>query len=214
MPDYSKGKIYIIRSYQTDKVYIGSTTQTLAQRLGKHRRALKLYNKGEKSGYITSCEILQYDDHYIELIKNFPCDCREELQKKEGKYIRKYKKKGRCVNRCIAGRTKKQYNDDNKNIIKAKAKQYREKHKEKHNEMKKQYHKKNKEKIKEWSKQFRTVNQEKIKKEKAKYYEKNKTKINEQKKVKVTCECGGVVRKSDLARHRKTKKHLKQLESQ
>ena len=194
MPDYSKGKIYIIRSYQTDNVYIGSTTQTLAQRLGKHRRALKLYNKGEKRCYITSCEITQYNDHYIELIKNFPCDCREELQKKEGKYIRKFIKKGICANNRIAGRTNKQYRKDNKEQIKIK---------------KKQYYEDNKENIKQYYKQYYIDNIEKIKDKKSEYRKKNKEQIKQRKAVKITCECGSTVRRNDYARHKKSIKHKK-----
>ena len=37
MPDYQKGKIYAIKSYQTEMMYIGSTTQTLSQRIAKHK---------------------------------------------------------------------------------------------------------------------------------------------------------------------------------
>lgn len=40
------------------------------------------------------------------------------------------------------------------------------------------------------------------------YYEENKDKILAKMKVKVECECGCIVRKSDLAKHRKTDKHL------
>ena len=40
--DYTKGKIYIIKNTKNDKVYIGSTTQTLSRRMTDHRKdALK-----------------------------------------------------------------------------------------------------------------------------------------------------------------------------
>jgi len=42
-----------------------------------------------------------------------------------------------------------------------------------------------------------------------KWYETNKNKINDEKrKEKINCECGSVVRKSDIARHKKSKKHI------
>jgi hypothetical protein len=119
MPDYSKGKIYCIRSFQTDDVYVGSTIQTLAQRLGKHRDHYKSYLKGKKN-YVSSFELLKYDDYYIELITLYPCSCKAELEAEEGHYIRDWD----CVNKRIAGRTKKQWNIDNSDKIKKQIKQY------------------------------------------------------------------------------------------
>lgn len=43
MPDYSKGKIYKIWSPSTGLTYIGSTIQTLSNRLSGHRVKHKLY---------------------------------------------------------------------------------------------------------------------------------------------------------------------------
>jgi hypothetical protein len=125
MPDYSKGKIYSIRSFQTDDVYIGSTTQTLAQRLGKHREKYISYLKS-KTNYVSANEILKYDDYYIELITLYPCSCKAELEAEEGKFIREWD----CVNKQIPGRTKKQWNFDNRYKIKEQLKQYANKHKE------------------------------------------------------------------------------------
>ena len=41
MPDYSKGKIYKILNTIDDEIYIGSTCETLGQRMSKHRHRLK-----------------------------------------------------------------------------------------------------------------------------------------------------------------------------
>jgi hypothetical protein len=79
MPDFSKGKIYCIRSHQTDKVYVGSTVQKhLCMRMAGHKRDFKYYKNGKHS-YVTSFDILQYDDAYIELIEDFPCENRNQL---------------------------------------------------------------------------------------------------------------------------------------
>lgn len=133
MPDYSKGIIYCIRSFQTDDIYIGSTTQTLAQRLGKHRTNYKLYLKG-KQHYYSSFELLKYDDYYIELITLYPCSCKAELVAEEGRYIREWD----CINKRIEGRTRKQYRNDNR---------------EKNIDYQKQYLIDNREKLKEQKKQ-------------------------------------------------------------
>ena len=194
MPDYSQGKIYSIRSYQTDKMYIGSTCQPLSKRLYDHKKRYKWYTQGKYNKYCSSYKILQYEDHYIELIKEYPCDCKEKLIKKEGKYIRRYLKKGRCVNRNIACRTKKEWVQDNK---------------EKLSEYHKQYSQKNKEDLKQYKKQYREDNKEKIKKREKQYREINKDKIKQRKAVKITCDCGSTVRRNDYARHKKSKKHKK-----
>ena len=36
--DYSQGKIYCIRNTISDEIYIGSTCQSLSQRMAQHRR--------------------------------------------------------------------------------------------------------------------------------------------------------------------------------
>lgn len=133
MPNYQNGKIYSIRSHQTDLIYIGSTTQKLANRIGQHKKMYKKYLNGNKS-YYTSFKILEYDDAYIELIKLYPCTCKSELDREEGLLIRTMN----CVNKCIAGRSAKQYREDNKE----KKKQYDRK-----------YYNDNKEKIKKYKQQ-------------------------------------------------------------
>ena len=40
MPNYQNGKIYCIRSHQTDNIYIGSTTQKLCVRMAEHKRKI------------------------------------------------------------------------------------------------------------------------------------------------------------------------------
>jgi hypothetical protein len=109
MPDYSKGKIYSIRSHQTDDIYIGSTVTTLSLRLSEHKSKYK-HNILSSA----SRELLKYDDVYIELIEEYPCDNKEQLNKREGEHIRNNK----CVNKVIAGRTQKEYNEEHKEEIK------------------------------------------------------------------------------------------------
>lgn len=135
MNKYHNSKIYTIRSHQTDKFYIGSTIDKLCKRLSSHH-----INNKNKNG-TSSCEILQFDDAYIELLENFKCESREELNKREGELIRQYKDE--CVNKNIAGRTQKERDDDNKEL----KKQWRENNKDKINERMKKYREKNKDVI-------------------------------------------------------------------
>ena len=172
MPDYQNGKIYKLWSPQGDEIYIGSTTQPLYKRLSHHKGHTDCSSK-----YLFK----NYDVVKIELLERFPCDNREELTKKEGEYIRGH---DTCLNRCIAGRTQKEYYQDNKEDVK---------------EYKKEYRENNKEYIKECDK-----------KHAKKYRENNKEKIKE----KFNCECGGTYRRRDKLKHFRTKKHIDFMNSQ
>jgi hypothetical protein len=103
---YHDGKIYVIRSYQTDKYYIGSTTQPLCKRLYDHRKS---YQCGLRS--VRSYKIIQYDDNYIELLEEYKCDTKQQLTKREGELIREYR--DNCVNNNIPCRTPKEWIADN-----------------------------------------------------------------------------------------------------
>jgi len=105
MVNYQNGKIYMIESLIGNCKYYGSTTQTLAQRLGKHKLDMKDNNKN-----ITSKQVLKYEDFRILLVKNFPCNSIEELEAEEAVYIRN----NDCVNKCIPHRTKIKWYEDNR----------------------------------------------------------------------------------------------------
>jgi len=202
MPDYSNGKIYCIRSFQTDKIYIGSTTQTLAQRLGKHKVSYKLYLKG-KAKYISANELLKYDDYYIELITLYSCSCKAELVAEEGKYIREWD----CVNKQIPGRTKKQWNFDNRDKINEHKKQRYIVNRDKKLEYQKQYYYNNRDKQIEYQKQYSIDNKDKNKEKRKQYRINNREKINEQKKQKIICICSCKSTRSNFRRHIKSKNH-------
>jgi len=126
MPDYENAKIYKLWSPEGDDIYIGSTTQKLCVRKAKHKNAN--HNCTSKILYE------KYTDIRIELLECFPCDNKEELTKKEGEYIRN----NNCVNKFIAGRTKKEWREKNKEKIKDYYKEYRENNKSKIKEHKSQ----------------------------------------------------------------------------
>jgi len=151
MPDYEQAKIYKLWSPQGQEIYIGSTTQSLAVRKAKHKHRLDCCSK-----------ILfeKYDDVRIELIEEFPCKNKMELNRREGEIMRN----NNCVNRCIAGRTKaeydKEYYQDNKKKKKEYLKEYRENNKELIREKKKEYEKTDayKEKRREYMREYRKKN--------------------------------------------------------
>ena len=228
--NYQNGKIYCIRSYQTDLIYIGSTTQPLSKRLSKHRQDFNNW-KNNIHYYITSIELIKYDDHYIEVIENYPWNSKEELEKREGELIRETEN---TVNKNIAGRTIRQYREDNKAQILEKQKQYREDNKEYISEYKKQYREENKEQIREYHKQHYEENKEQIREYHKQHYQINKTAILEQQKqykeqnkdaIKLKnkeyrdthktirnatymCECGSKYTHNHQSRHFATTKHI------
>ena len=99
---YKNGKIYSIRSHQTEQIYIGSTCVPLCKRIYLHKAGYKHYLKHNKN-YISSFEIIKYDDCYIELIEEYPCDNKMELTRKEGEHIRA----NNCVNVCLKNKPNK-----------------------------------------------------------------------------------------------------------
>lgn len=158
---YQHGKIYSIRSHQTEGVYIGSTINTLPKRLYKHKKDCEYWINGKKN-YVSSFEIIKYDDCYIELIENYPCNDRNELERQEGTHIRNTD----CINKNVAGRTQKErYNDNHDRILK----------------QKKQYDNDNRDKKLQQMKEYRAKNKELIsQKGKARYQAKKLAKLNNQ----------------------------------
>jgi hypothetical protein len=181
MVNYQNGKIYKLVSFQTDKIYIGSTCEKLTVRKAKHKANYKSFLQG-KGHVVTAFEILKYDDVDIILLENCPCENKEQLHKKERFYI---ENTNNCVNKYIPTRTDKEYYEDNIEKIK----KYREQNKEKIALKTKQYTEKNKNRISENKKQ---------------YYQRNKAQMQ----VVYTCSCGHEVRKCNKKRHERTNKHI------
>ena len=163
---YEIAKIYKIVCNQTGLTYVGSTTQTLSRRLSTHKGVFKAWLKGAKA-YVTSFKVLEKDDFYIELICMAPCSCKDELHAIEAKYIRSIE----CVNKCIPGRTRAEYRQDNAEQIKESEKQRRYDNHEKireyqrqyrNTEVRKQYHIANADKIKAYHEQYAKDHPEKF----------------------------------------------------
>jgi len=77
------------------------------------------------------------------------------------------------------------------------------------NEYYKKYRKENKQKIKEFNREYKEKNKERLREKNKKYYEDNREKIRKLQNEKIKCECGCLVTKINILRHKKTKKHLK-----
>lgn len=213
---FHNSKIYCIRNDIDDDVYIGSTTQALSKRMVKHRCSAK--TQPDKMKITKKMNELGVEHFYIELIVECPCENIEQLRRIEGEYIRKLA----TINDKIAGRTMKEYNEDNKDhifqikkqyreankeTIRQKKKEYREANKEILAEKSKKYQEANKERIQEYKKQYREANKDKIREKDKIYYEANKAKLSAQRYEKKICECGCEYTHQNKKRHEQSKKH-------
>ena len=96
MPDYSKGKIYKIVCHKTGLTYVGSTTKSLSRRLSSHKCDFKRF-QNMKRRHLTSFKVLDAGCFDIELIEEFPCPSRTELQAREAYHIKSLD----CVNKMM-----------------------------------------------------------------------------------------------------------------
>jgi hypothetical protein len=75
------GRVYCIKSPQTENVYIGSTFEKyLSIRLSKHKYDYKRHLNG-KYNYVSSFDIIKYGDAYVELIEKYEDIQKDELQR-------------------------------------------------------------------------------------------------------------------------------------
>lgn len=176
MPDYSKGKIYQIISPNHSVPYIGSTTQPLSKRMSVH-------TSPKNGSRCKSCIIIEAGGAYIELIEEFPCENKEQLNRREGEVIRARE----CVNRRVEGRTRNEYYHDNHTVILRKAKAYYETKKEANKDAiarrTKAYYETNKEAIATKAKAYYETNKEAIALKAKAYREANREKIRQRQAV-------------------------------
>jgi hypothetical protein len=138
MQKYSQAKIYAIKSPNTDKMYIGSTCDTLERRLKAHIYSYNTYQNSPKQ-YSSSFEIISKGSPYISLLKECPSIYRHQILLEEGNFIRLLRKD--CVNIRQENLTYEEkvsqaksyyhlYNKINSSFISQQKKAYYEKNKE------------------------------------------------------------------------------------
>lgn len=181
--DYSNGKVYVIRNTENNNLYVGSTTQKLCNRMGKHRRDA---TRKETPFYKAMTEI-GFDKFYIELVEDYPCETVEQLSRREGHWIRHYDTYKNGYNSLIAGRTQQEYIEENKDLIR---------------EYKKEHYNENKEREKEKQLRYREKNKARLLAKQEAYYEDNKKEISERRKKKGNCpHCQKEMQQYNIPRH-------------
>jgi len=215
----NNGKIYKIVDNTNDNVYIGSTCCSLKTRLAVHKCDYDRFLKGLYHN-ITSFDILKNNNFKIQLLENCNIKTKKELLARERFYI----ENNNCVNKVIPCRSKKEYRDDNKEHLKEQEKIYRVANKDKIKEKAKNYYidnqdkikiyrDNNKEHLKEQYKVYSVKNKEKIDNYQKAYRITNRDKIREHKNQKYDCQCGGQYTHDHKARHLRTDRHRKYLET-
>ena len=133
------GKIYKITSNSTDKIYIGSTCQSIETRFSCHKSSYKLFLNG-RCNKNTCYELIKLGDTIITLIEEIQYETRKQLYQRERYHIEL--NKDICINKYIPSRTNKEYMKEYYQAYKSKIIQYN-----------KQRYYDNREKIQEYAKQ-------------------------------------------------------------
>jgi len=193
MSDITTGIIYkIICKLDHKFCYIGSTFDSLRNRWQRHKGHYRDWIKDSES--MRPCSCVRYFKKYgienfkiIEIIKyDIHLKDRKCLEAYETLWIRKTKG---CCNVILPVQYLKR-------------------------EYQKQYREDNKTEISEKKRQYNQDNQESIAEKRRQYRQDNNTELSQKSKVKLTCQCGVVVTKSNMARHCKSAKHQNYLTAQ
>lgn len=205
--DYSKGIIYVIKNDVNNMIYVGSTTLTKEVRFSYHQYAINSPQHQNQKIYKAMREI-GFENFYIELIEEYPCENIEQLEAREGHWIRELDSYNNGYNSQIAGRSKKENYDENRTRILEQKRQYYEDKKDSILEQRKRYYESNKEKVLEKVKKYQEDNRDKIRVRHREYEKKHREETNEKKREKVECECGKIISRGALPMHKKRKFHL------
>jgi len=92
MVNFALGKIYCMYT-GGDKMYIGSTCDSLNNRLSKHKAAYKQHLKNNYR-YCASFDLIKKEENDVKitLLEDYPCDTRAALWKRESEWIDMLKK--------------------------------------------------------------------------------------------------------------------------
>lgn len=116
---HQKSLIYKITSPSTNDIYIGSTINLLCLRKTLHKYHYKLYLEN-RFNYIKAFDIIKYFDWKIEIIEYYPVNSIKKLHQREGWFI---KNTPNCINNRVAGRTNKEYQLENRQLINQRARE-------------------------------------------------------------------------------------------
>lgn len=186
--------------------------------MAKHRCQYKDWSNGGISNYITSFEIMKFQDATITLVENWPCKSKDELLQRERYWIDITL---HCINKQLPGRTQKQWNEDNKQHVFEQRRKYREENCDLIQQRKKTYSDAHKEEIRIKSSKYYKEHKEEVSRKEKIRREKNKELYKQRDrqkylrkmhllKEKMVCEvCANVISKAFYLNHCKSDHHNK-----
>jgi len=185
MPNYANTVIYKLycKDEEVKDIYVGSTVD-FKERMWNHKG--RCNNPNCKRHNLKVYKFIRanggWDNWHCKIIEYFPCNNRKEKLLREQEVYEEMMELATL-------------NSDYPVRVISKA------------DYDKIYRKENKEKIrkrdKEYGVKYRGINREKIRLTQKEWRKNNKEKL----KKKVQCDCGSIVRSSDISRHRRTPKH-------
>lgn len=90
MVNYQQGKIYQITNNVNDKMYVGSTCQTLSDRMIGHRGD----SRHKSSKFYKAMRDIGIENFSIYLYKTFPCQSKVELEAEEYRVMKEHQESG------------------------------------------------------------------------------------------------------------------------
>ena len=182
--DYSRTVIYKIQHIEDDTLlYIGSTTD-FTKRKSQHK--ISFLNPKSKEYNNKKYQVIRdnggWDMFSMIEIEKYPCRDKREAEKREDELMRTMKANMNSYRAHCGFDTIQQYQQ--------------------------QYRNNNKETIQQHKKQYRNDNKETINEKMKRYYNDNKETIQAKASERITCECGNIIRRDSINRHRKSKKHI------
>ena len=194
--DYSKTIIYKLvhkEDYDNANIYIGSTTQ-FTKRKAYHKGCCN--NENIKSYSNMKYQYIRdnggWENWSIIEIEKYPCNDNNEATSREQYWISYFKTTLTTKKAYIPDEERENYYNYNKDRLL---------------EQKKYYHIKHRENILEYKKIYNENNKE----DRKIYYEEHKDEILAKRIEKITCECGCIITRHGMTRHKKSSKHLNSL---
>lgn len=212
--------VYTISWTGSDDIYVGSTTQSLKHRRQRH---LNQFKAGKQWPLYKRMRLGTWEDATFKAIHRcIVADYKHQLRV-EQRFMDELKPNvnhARAFNTPEITKIKKaDYYQANKDHLRDKGRQWYQANKERHAETRVRWHNANIDKVKAYQKKYKEDHADEQKAYKAAWYQANKAKqaaagkaryqankatVLARQKAKVTCECGKIMTKSSLIRHKKT----------
>ena len=194
--DYSKTHFYkiVCKDLSIKECYVGHTTNLMKR---KHHHKNLCINPNNKQYNSFKYQFIRnnrgWDNWDIVLIKTESCENSLEAVRKEREYIEELQATLNKVRPMIS-----------QEEFLMKDKIYYQNNKEKFSKNKKIHYENNKEAYSNYAKQYYKQKSEQVKLKSKELYDNKKEEINKKRSMKMTCECGAIVRCGGIWQHKKS----------